>query len=74
MKIELTTDSPCSHYGIPSLQIDGVDYGPADRVDTDELVCESAAQLVCDLARDGQVDIEEAKAFCSQWPDAPQIA
>lgn len=76
MKIELTTDSPVSRYGMPAVRIDGNDYGPADEVPVpmrDGRVTRiPAAVLVMQAARLELLNSDETKRFLSQWPVGPQ--
>jgi hypothetical protein len=72
MTIELTTESSLSHYGIPVLCIDGVDYGPSDIVPTQSGVVMTGAEVVVELVLDGTLSRAEGESFCAQWPDGPQ--
>lgn len=74
LKIELTTDSPASSYGISVARIDGVDYGPGDRVPLGKnaLGTRLAASLVYEWAQEPGRTPEEreaARRFLRQWPD-----
>lgn len=77
------TDETCStRYGIGTIEIGGVDHGPADLVPHDTLGRTVAAWL-CDsyswVDRYGRAgsyskeEIEILRRFCSQWPDGPQF-
>ena len=49
----------------------GEEYGPADvvfRAGAEEL---TAAQFVCSFGE--KFDINDAREFCAQWPEGPQI-
>ena len=75
--IELTTNSPASHYGIPVLRIDGDDYGPADSIEHTRYAhaggtAGTAGCFVAAAANAGEMDLGAARAFCAQWPDGPQ--
>lgn len=80
---ELTTESTMSHYGIPVLRINGVDYGPRDIVAQYTELLEdgaptkdmTAAEFVCVNCLPAHcfaLQIEAAEAFCAQWPEGPQ--
>ena len=72
----LTTASPASHYGIPTLRItaDDVngDFGPADLIEsnlTAAMVVHGWA-LVADRTAD---ELHAARLYLSQWPEGPQV-
>jgi hypothetical protein len=75
--VELTTDHPQSHYGIPVLLIDGKAFGPCDQApEKMQLAGGSAATAGYWLAwlLNGDDDttpemVDAAKSFLSQWPD-----
>ena len=78
--IEFTTNHPDSHFGIPALVINGRAFGPADMIETEDVIaseelCQSAAEFVLNMVRQGDAnfDPEGADLFCRQWPDGPQV-
>ncbi len=86
VRVELTTDSTASSYGIPvpRIKADGEsgDYGPADALPAgpwaagDDLSPCCGAELVLAWARQpGRTaeEIQAARRFLRQWADGPQI-
>jgi hypothetical protein len=83
--VTLTTESPCSHYGIPSVRIDHPTIGPGDSNDfgpadiaprTPDEAPGTVAALVCAIHRARPLSgeaLDGAKVFLSQWPDGPQL-
>lgn len=66
MKIELTTKSSASSYGIPVARIDGQDYGPGDTLG-DRLVAEIVSKWAEDPER-SEEDRQLVKKFLSCLP------
>jgi hypothetical protein len=74
--LQLTTESPLSRYGIPALRhANRDDLGPADMLEYGGQLW-PAAKHVQRFAKHHLDNTElqaAATAFCSQWPDGPQI-
>ena len=78
---KLTNQSPSSRYGVPVLEITGVDiegdFGPADILDyrPGSAPLYAAAIVVAWGSQHGRNPTERAAArmFLRQWPDGPQI-
>src|SRR5512137_1311041 len=77
-----TDETPASRSGIGSIDINGIDYGPADMVPGDG-AGRCVAQWLCDsrgwgdrYGRTGpysKQEIQILRRFCSQWPEGPQF-
>lgn len=72
IKMEMTTEHPCSHYGIPVLLVNGNPVGPKDEViDTDgqPVIGLQLAYRMCswsDTPRDGFCTVEEYHLYSDQ--------
>lgn len=74
----LTTDHAASSYGIPVLLIEGVAYGPADRVpglpNADIFGGTTAASLVAGLSDNAPNNAKIlADKYLRSWPTGPQL-
>ena len=76
----LTTDHPASSYGRPMLIVNPkiepqTTYGPADVFTYDQKTWPAAMHVkrFAAIHKEDQAIQEAAKAFCSQWPEGPQV-